>query len=116
MSHQPVVSPLLTPTTEDTRNVPAHYPETGFPEPRLEEDERHQLDDVRMKEEKRLNSYGWVDEKAGRVHIPIDRAMDLIVQRGFPVRQENVSGRMPTSSNASQENAAATNDSKRKRQ
>ena len=25
-----------------------------------------------------LNSYGWVSEAAGTVHIPIDRAMDLI--------------------------------------
>jgi len=33
-----------------------------------------------------LYSYGWVDEKAGTVHIPIERAMDLIVQRGLPVR------------------------------
>jgi hypothetical protein len=35
-----------------------------------------------------LYSYGWVDEKAGTVHIPIDRAMDLIVQRGLPVRPQ----------------------------
>lgn len=25
----------------------------------------------------RLNSYGWVDQQAGVVHIPIDRAMEL---------------------------------------
>jgi hypothetical protein len=32
-----------------------------------------------------LKSYGWVDEKAGIVHIPIERAMDQMVseaQRG----------------------------------
>ncbi len=34
-------------------------------------------------EEKALYSYGWVDEKAGTVRIPIERAMDLIAQRGF---------------------------------
>jgi hypothetical protein len=28
----------------------------------------------------RLGSYGWVDEKAGVVHIPIDRAMELVAQ------------------------------------
>lgn len=32
-----------------------------------------------------LNSYGYTME--GKVHIPIDRAMDLIVERGLPVRQ-----------------------------
>ncbi|ACL26225.1 hypothetical protein [Chloroflexus aggregans] len=32
-----------------------------------------------------LNSYGYTME--GKVHIPIDRAMDLIVERGLPVRE-----------------------------
>jgi hypothetical protein len=31
-----------------------------------------------------LSSYGYTLE--GRVHIPIDRAMDLVSQRGLPVR------------------------------
>ena len=31
-----------------------------------------------------LKSYGWVDEKAGVERIPIDRAMQLIAQRGLP--------------------------------
>jgi hypothetical protein len=29
---------------------------------------------------KRLGSYGWVDRKAGVVHLPIDRAMELSAQ------------------------------------
>jgi hypothetical protein len=29
-----------------------------------------------------------VDEKAGTVHIPIEHAMDLLVQRGLPVRPQ----------------------------
>jgi len=33
-----------------------------------------------------LNSYGWVDQKAGVVRIPIDRAMDILLQKGLPVR------------------------------
>ncbi len=40
-----------------------------------------------MNEEKTLYSYGWVDE-TGTVRIPIERAMDLIVQRGLPVRPQ----------------------------
>lgn len=28
----------------------------------------------------RLDSYGWVDRKAEKIHLPIDRAMDLLVQ------------------------------------
>ena len=28
----------------------------------------------------RLNSYGWVDQQAGTAHIPIERAMELVVE------------------------------------
>jgi hypothetical protein len=28
----------------------------------------------------RLSSWGWVDKKGGTVHMPIDRAMDLVVK------------------------------------
>ena len=45
-----------------------------------------------MNVEKELYSYGWVDEKAGTVHIPIERAMDLIAQRGLPVRGQGGTG------------------------
>src|SRR5579863_162523 len=36
-----------------------------------------------------LNSYGWVDQQSGVVHIPIDRAMDLVLKQGFPARPES---------------------------
>ncbi len=31
-----------------------------------------------------LRGYGWVNRPAGVVRLPIDRAMDLIVERGLP--------------------------------
>src|SRR5271167_4251647 len=55
--------------------------------PMLETNERGQLRDFLMNQENQLNSYGWVDEKAGVAHIPIERAMDLTVGR-IPVRQQ----------------------------
>jgi hypothetical protein len=55
-----------------------------FPEPRLEENERTELNGFRYNEEEKLNSYGWVDQKAGVAHIPIDQAMQLVAQRGLP--------------------------------
>ena len=85
-AEQPAVSPLVTNAPVDTRNIPRSYPQGAFPNPKLEEDERDQLNGIRLTEEQTLNSYGWVDEKAGTIHIPIDRAMDLIAQRGLPVR------------------------------
>jgi len=34
----------------------------------------------RKDEIERLSSWGWIDRKQGTVHMPIDRAMDLVVQ------------------------------------
>ncbi|MGA8066058.1 MAG: hypothetical protein WCA47_01905, partial [Terriglobales bacterium] len=53
--------------------------------PMLEINERGQMRDFLMNQENQLHSYGWVDEKAGVAHIPIERAMELTVQRGLPV-------------------------------
>jgi hypothetical protein len=72
----------------DTRHIAPGYPQGAFPDPRLEVDERGQLNGIRLAEENTLYSYGWVDEKAGTVRIPIDRAIDLLAQRGLPVRSQ----------------------------
>jgi hypothetical protein len=85
---QPPVNPLITNVPEDTRHVAPGYPQTVFPDPKLEEDERTQLNGIRMAEERTLYSYGWVNEQQGVVHIPIDRAMDLLVQKGLPVQPQ----------------------------
>src|SRR5580704_8018894 len=85
---QPPVNPLLTDVPSDTRHIAPGYVDSTFPNPRLEVDERGQLNTIRLAEERTLNSYGWVDEKAGTVRIPIERAMDLIAQRGLPVRAQ----------------------------
>jgi hypothetical protein len=39
----------------------------------------------RAQEQAWLHSYGWVDEAAGVVHIPIERAMELVVARAAEV-------------------------------
>jgi hypothetical protein len=85
---QPALSPLVTSVPTDTRHIAPGYPQGAFPDPRLEVDERGQLNGIRLSEENTLYSYGWVDEKAGTVRIPIDRAMDLLAQRGLPVRSQ----------------------------
>jgi hypothetical protein len=88
---QPEVSPLATEVPTDTRKLPKGYKDylkDNFPAPRLEIDERDQLNDSRLAEEEKLNSYGYVDDSHIQVRIPIDRAMDLIAQRGLPVRSQ----------------------------
>ena len=63
------------------------------PEPRLEQIHRLEAGEaveaptpLYTDEQRRLDSYGWVDKKAGVVHIPIERAMKMVVEenRGKP--------------------------------
>jgi hypothetical protein len=42
---------------------------------------------VRGEEDSKLNSYGWVDEKSGLVHIPIDEAKKLLLEKGLAIRK-----------------------------
>ncbi|MGA7547507.1 MAG: hypothetical protein WBW24_01935 [Candidatus Sulfotelmatobacter sp.] len=104
---QPAVNPLVTNVPEDTRHVPPGYPQAVFPSPKLEEDERGQLNGIKTAEEKTLYSYGWVDEKAGTVRIPIERAMDLLVQRGLPVRPQGAAGEDTTANTGTTKTAKA---------
>jgi hypothetical protein len=40
--------------------------------------------DFQRKQNEALSSYGWVDRQAGIVHIPIDRAIELTLEKGLP--------------------------------
>jgi hypothetical protein len=82
--HEPAGSPLVTRAPKEDMRGPTPEVANRFPLPRLEVNERSQLYDFRRKEEDTLNTYG-VDPKTGVVHIPIDRAMQLLAQRGLPV-------------------------------
>jgi hypothetical protein len=42
---------------------------------------REELTTLRAREEAILNSYGWVNQEAEIVRIPIDRAIDLFVEQ-----------------------------------
>src|SRR5207253_11274169 len=79
---------LIGATNADTRH-PTPQDADKFPLPRLETNERGQLDDQRIREEEILNTYGWLDRKAGIAHIPIERAMALIVERGLPTAPQH---------------------------
>jgi hypothetical protein len=85
-AHQPRANPLAT-GTETAQPPEASIPEK-FPLPRLETNERLEIKDFRTQEEQTLNSYGWVDQPNGVVRIPIERAMQLIAQRGLPMRPQ----------------------------
>ncbi len=56
------------------------------PAPRLQVKPETDLEALRAAEDALLNSYGWIDPQGGIVRIPVDRAMDLIAERGLPAR------------------------------
>ena len=87
-AEQAPVNPMVTNAPADTRRIPNDYPHESFPDPKLEEDERGQLNGIRLKEEQTLSTYDYVDKNAGTVRIPIERAIDLIAQRGLPTRPQ----------------------------
>jgi len=66
------------------RAVPAG--ESPVPEPRLLTDEPANLADFRAREAAKVETYGWVDEPGGIVRIPVERAKDLVLERGLPAR------------------------------
>ena len=51
------------------------------PAPRLQVEPRKDLQTLHAEEDAVLGSYGWVDRTAGTVHIPIEEAMRLLVER-----------------------------------
>jgi hypothetical protein len=57
-----------------------------FPTPRVQTDDGNQdVADLHAREDLLLNYYTRVEGKPGEVRIPIERAMELIAQRGLPV-------------------------------
>jgi hypothetical protein len=62
---------------------------TAFPHPQLQSDPATDLRRYLKAKERELMTYGWIDQKAGIVRIPIDRAIDLLAHRGMPIRPPN---------------------------
>ena len=52
------------------------------PAPRLQQFPANELYQFRMGEQNLLDRYGWMNRETGVVHIPIDQAMRLTLERG----------------------------------
>lgn len=68
---------------------------TTPPGPRLQINEAHDAAEFRDRETALLNTYGWVDRTTGVVRIPVERAMDLLVERGLPAPPPGAIGKTP---------------------
>ena len=56
--------------------------------PRLQVSPRVELGAFRAREDEELNTYGWINKTAGVVRIPISRAMEVVLEKGLPVRSD----------------------------
>jgi hypothetical protein len=73
------------PSSPELQNKMAEITQS-FPTPRVQTDDGNQdVADLHAREDLLLENYTWVDESKGTVRIPIERAMELIAQRGLPV-------------------------------
>ena len=54
------------------------------PEPRLQPSPRLDLQQMRQAEDQLLNHYAWIDPDRGVVRIPVQRALDIVAQKGLP--------------------------------
>jgi hypothetical protein len=57
------------------------------PPPRLQTYPFQDIKELRQHDKPLLGSYEWVDQAAGTVRIPVERAMDLLAERGLPYRK-----------------------------
>jgi hypothetical protein len=53
------------------------------PEPRLQTAPEAELSQMRAEEDRRLHSYAWVDQGAGVARIPVERAIEILLERGI---------------------------------
>jgi len=75
------------PSSPELQNQVGELTQT-FPTPRVQSDDGNQdVADLHAREDLLLSNYTWVDESKGTVRIPIERAMEIIAQRGLPVAQ-----------------------------
>lgn len=67
---------------------PVAEPQPPPPEPHLQSDPAAALEKLRAQEDARLNGYGWVDRQKQLVHIPVDTAIDVLLETGLPARKQ----------------------------
>jgi len=74
----------VTPAGQGLRGAPIAATPPYPPGPRLQTSPRQDFQELLRAEQAQLQSYGWVDRALGIVRMPIDRAMERVVEQGLP--------------------------------
>lgn len=89
VARTPLAADPATPRLEGGRLITGlEVPVSGgaVAKPGLLTTEPSVLSEFRKAEDSALHTYGWVNEGAGVVRLPIDRAKELVLERGLPAR------------------------------
>jgi len=79
------VYPLLTPEGARARRETAEEVQRRLPPtPVLQANPAVDMQRFRAEEQRKVSTYGWVDERRGIVRVPVERAMEMVAQRGLP--------------------------------
>jgi hypothetical protein len=73
------------------------------PGPRLQAVPPRDMDELRAANRQALTTYGWVDQPNGVAHIPVDRAIAILTEKGLPPTPA-----VPAPPSAAPEEAAAS--------
>jgi len=100
--------------SREAREKPARYPMAAGsarplpPPPRLQTYPFQDVKELRQEEGRLLHTYEWVDKNTGTVRIPIERAIEVLAERGLPYRQSGAGGTMASVSDGAAASPAAT--------
>jgi hypothetical protein len=78
----------VIPEAQGVRGAPLAPAPPRPPGPQLQTLPARDMQEMLQVENARLQSYAWVDRAAGIARIPIDRAIELVLQQGLPSWQE----------------------------
>lgn len=65
------------------------------PPPRIQANPALDIQAYLQSQQNLLTTYGWVDRQSGIARLPIDRAMELLLQRGLPTREVDKRSELP---------------------
>jgi hypothetical protein len=96
-------SPVPASSFADERQLP--------PAPDLEVNGREDFQKIYAEQQQELETYAWEDRQAGVVRVPIERAMDLLLQKGLPVMPSATEGQSTAGNLAPKSSASGTSAS-----
>lgn len=74
----------VVPPQQQVAQTPVSQQRPLPPAPVLQVNPAVDMQKFREREEQKASSYGWVDEKGGIAHVPVQRAMEIVAERGLP--------------------------------